>query len=260
MGLATRVTAYMADQSQPVHVDPLQLEKLVRRKIPMLSAAAMREQMARIEGQICVIERKEFEKGRALGSGFLIGPDTVLTNYHVVSSCLHGSQAQNLMVRFDATLNAQGLREADDGVLFAVEKIVIARPPGQGELDRNFDIPPAETELDFAILRLTEDAGRSPIGGVAIGKQNQERRWMQIPDPDPAFEAGDPLLIYQYPGGRELMMAIDTDAVIGELWDGLRLRYRNNTKSGSSGSPVLNMQWQLVALHHAGEPARTGHL
>ena len=47
-------------------------------------------------------------------------------------------------------------------------------------------------------------------------------------------------------------MAIDTEAVVGLVWDGLRLRYRNNTEPGSSGSPVFNFDWQLVALHHAG--------
>jgi V8-like Glu-specific endopeptidase len=255
LDLATQVTAHIG-QEEAQTVDALQFEKLVRRQIPMLSVAKMHEHMAQIEGQMCIIERKVFEKGKALGSGFLIGPDTVLTNYHVVEKFLHGSQAQNLSVRFDATLNMMGLRELGDGVVFDVQEIVVWRPPGQGEVVGNYELPPAEDELDFAILRLFNDAGRSPIGGDAEQKQNRERHWMQIPDPAPVFEAGDPLIIYQYPEGSELKMAIDTDAVIGEMWDGLRVRYRNNTKPGSSGSPVLNMQWQLVALHHAGEPKK----
>jgi V8-like Glu-specific endopeptidase len=37
-------------------------------------------------------------------------------------------------------------------------------------------------------------------------------------------------------------------------WDGIRLRYRNNTEPGSSGSPVFTLAWELVALHHAGAP------
>jgi V8-like Glu-specific endopeptidase len=39
---------------------------------------------------------------------------------------------------------------------------------------------------------------------------------------------------------------------VGAVWDGRRLRYRNNTEPGSSGSPVFNFEWELVALHHGG--------
>jgi endonuclease I len=34
------------------------------------------------------------------------------------------------------------------------------------------------------------------------------------------------------------------------------MQYRADTKPGSSGAPVLNDQWQLAALHHAGVPKR----
>ena len=30
-----------------------------------------------------------------------------------------------------------------------------------------------------------------------------------------------------------------------------RLRYQTNTEDGSSGSPVFNREWRVVALHHA---------
>jgi hypothetical protein len=33
------------------------------------------------------------------------------------------------------------------------------------------------------------------------------------------------------------------------------VRYRTNTEGGSSGSPVFDQNWQLVALHHAGDPS-----
>ena len=33
-----------------------------------------------------------------------------------------------------------------------------------------------------------------------------------------------------------------------------RVRYSTNTESGSSGSPCFDQNWNLVALHHGGDP------
>lgn len=253
LGFTTQVATHLGEAIDSMGAGDL--EKLVRRRIPLLNATAMREQMMRVEGQMCLIERRTLTgKGEALGSGFLVGPDAVLTNYHVVKDYLQGNQAQNLQVRFDALLKENGVREPGEGIVVGVDEIPVAQPytvadPG------NVNQGPAPDELDFAILLLADEAGNAPIGGQAGPLQTKAPRgWMQIPAPDPVFEESDPLIIYQYPGGRQLMMAIDTEAVIGTVWDGMRLRYRNNTEPGSSGSPVFNMDWQLVALHHAGAP------
>jgi V8-like Glu-specific endopeptidase len=255
LGRATQVTAHIADSVTDVEAG--ELEKLVRRRIPKLSVRKMREQMMRVEGQMCVIERRSpGGQGVARGSGFLIGPDAVLTNYHVVSDYLQDGQAKNLQVRFDALLQEEGVRKPEEGVVVSVDEIPIACPYTAGDAG-NVSQPPAPGELDFAILLLAEEAGRAPVGGDAGPMQSKtERGWMQLPDPAPELAEGDPLIIYQYPGGRELMMAIDTEAVVGMAWNDLRLRYRNNTEPGSSGSPVFTLDWELVALHHAGGPGR----
>ena len=38
--------------------------------------------------------------------------------------------------------------------------------------------------------------------------------------------------------------------------DDLWLRYRSDARRGSSGAPVFNDQWEMVALHHGGIPVR----
>ncbi len=253
LGKATQVTTHIADSVTEVR--GAELEKLVRRQVPKLNAKKMRQQMMRVEGQMCVVERRlPSGRGEARGSGFLIGPDVVLTNYHVVDGYLQGTQAQNLQVRFDALLQEDGVREPEEGVVVGVDTIPIAQPYTPNDVG-NVSQPPAAAELDFAILLLADEAGKAQVGGAASSMQTDVKRgWMQMPDPDPVFEDGDPLIIYQFPGGRELMMAIDTEAVVGTVWDGMRLRYRNNTEPGSSGSPVFDFGWNLVALHHAGAP------
>ena len=51
-----------------------------------------------------------------------------------------------------------------------------------------------------------------------------------------------------------MKLALDTQAVIGANANGTRVRYRTNTDPGSSGSPCFTMDWDLVALHHYGDP------
>ena len=51
-----------------------------------------------------------------------------------------------------------------------------------------------------------------------------------------------------------MKLALDTQAVIGRNGNGTRIRYRTNTEPGSSGSPVFTMDWDLVGLHHYGDP------
>jgi V8-like Glu-specific endopeptidase len=43
--------------------------------------------------------------------------------------------------------------------------------------------------------------------------------------------------------------------VIGVNASQNRVRYATNTEPGSSGSPVFDLDWNLVALHHLGDPA-----
>ena len=253
LGKATQMTTHIGEKVTPLEAG--ELEKLVRRRVLKMPARETREQMMRVEGRMCVVERRlEGGRGEALGSGFLIGPDAVLTNYHVVNNYLQGNQAQNLQVRFDAGPRQDRIRQAGEGVTFGVDEIPLAAPYTDGD-PLNLQKAPAENELDFAILLLSEAAGNARVGGVAgPGQVVVERGWMAMPEGDPVVEAGDPLIIYQYPGGRELMMAIDTEAVVETKWDDMRLRYRNNTEPGSSGSPVFDMEWKLMALHHAGGP------
>jgi V8-like Glu-specific endopeptidase len=60
----------------------------------------------------------------------------------------------------------------------------------------------------------------------------------------------------QHPKAEPLKLAFDTDAIIGINENGTTVKYKTNTQPGSSGSPCFDINWNLVALHHSGDPDR----
>jgi V8-like Glu-specific endopeptidase len=56
--------------------------------------------------------------------------------------------------------------------------------------------------------------------------------------------------IIQHPGGGPKQIALYHNVVVSANVD--RVQYLTDTMPGSSGSPVFDSAWQLVAIHHAG--------
>src|SRR5262249_41712879 len=59
--------------------------------------------------------------------------------------------------------------------------------------------------------------------------------------------------IVQHPEGQKKQVALRDNRIV-DVFDEF-LHYEADTQPGSSGSPVFNDQWELVALHHASVPA-----
>ena len=51
-----------------------------------------------------------------------------------------------------------------------------------------------------------------------------------------------------------LKVALETRSILSVNANGTRIRHRTNTDPGSSGSPCFDKNWDLVALHHIGDP------
>ncbi|MFH0957429.1 MAG: serine protease [Pseudomonadota bacterium] len=62
-------------------------------------------------------------------------------------------------------------------------------------------------------------------------------------------QPGQHLNIVQHPQGRRKEVALQRNSITNIYAN--RIRYTTDTEPGSSGSPVLNNQWDLVAIHHA---------
>ncbi len=217
------------------------LQKNVRPNLTKLDLLAWVDRLMRVKDRVCRIETAT----GALGTGFLVGPSAVLTNWHVVEKL--ADRPADLRCRFDYAMQPDGSRRA--GAVVAAEALLAHAPCSPAELTADPDQPPpTPDQLDYALLSLAEPAGEQGLDGHSRG-------WLALPEGGFPLAAGAPLLIVQHPDGAPMKLAMDTEAVIGPVADGLRVRYRTNTDNGSSGSPCFSMDWDPVALHHYGDPA-----
>ncbi|MEZ4638676.1 MAG: serine protease [Caldilineaceae bacterium] len=139
-----------------------------------------------------------------------------------------------------------------------VNWLVDASPFSQAEDQGDFDTLPSADELDYAVLRVAArplnnvlvTPGNEPVMGTQAGT----RGWIELPAAADPYTPGSPLFIIQHPDGKPLKMALATNSIIGLNANNTRLRHKTNTEPGSSGSPCFNSSWDLVGLHHAGDP------
>jgi V8-like Glu-specific endopeptidase len=222
--------------------DRMNLERVIRERSQFQDPANFRERLSRVETWVCRIEHAE-----GGGTGFLVSPNLILTNHHVMEPVFKGAvPPAGVTLRFDD-------KKAADGTTYVVPTTVKLAQDW-----RVCDSPPSaadsqptggsvnSNELDFSLVRIANDLGALPIDTIG-----RKRGWLAI-GTQPAVAAGDPILIVQYPGDLPLQLALGT--VIGYAMNGLRVRHNARTIGGSSGSPCLDANLLPFAIHHAGDP------
>jgi len=154
-----------------------------------------------------------------LGTGFLIAPGLLMTNHHVIP---------------DATTASQSVAEFNYQHDFGGNLL----PTCRYRLDSGqFHSNPT---LDYTIVSLLADPNKPGLDS-----------WGQVflnPHADPM--PGEHVIIIQHPNGGLKQIVLTANQVVG-LWE-YRLQYTTDTMPGSSGSPVFNDLWQVIAIHHAG--------
>lgn len=225
-----------------------ELERVIRQINGFLDIAQFRQRLGEIEGRVCRVD----SEGGGIGTGFLLGPETVITNYHVVQDIIEGQKPLGaLSLRFDFKLTRGGTR-LDSGTIVPVSELVTYSQYDPADL--RGDSLPDPSNLDYALLKLERRIGEEPIGGVSVSSETPPRGWLAIPDFPNNFERDTPLFIVQHPNKEPMKLALDTEGIIGLNRNGSRVLYRTNTEPGSSGSPCFDQNWQLIALHHSGDP------
>lgn len=183
----------------------------------------------------------------AQGTGWLVGPDLVLTNWHVIDQAILGGswKAQDFVLRFDYAVTAAGPQGGIEQHL-ASAWLVDSSPPAACELGTGDGQADVET-LDFALLRLAQPVGSQP------GPTGEARGWATL-DANRALPAErDLVFVVQHPEGLPVKLAAGDVAAVGA--GSFRFFHTADTKGGSSGSVIVDARLQPVGLHHAGDAA-----
>jgi hypothetical protein len=202
---------------------------------------------------------------RLQGTGFLIGPNLVITNYHViepyisltvengVSQFKESESGEQIYCFFDYMgppkprvppepawpHHSTCVRAVKDGWLRAARR----RLRAEGIYPNDEEVG---DQLDYAVFELARDIGQAPArasGGVLRG-------WLALPRNVNYLGGGDrPIIVAQHPQGAQQLYDIggydQLDPSQTRVW------YRVNTAHGSSGGAAVDKACQLFALHNA---------
>jgi hypothetical protein len=198
--------------------------------------------------------------GTSYGTGFLVGPDLLLTNYHVLETLITApAKVNNIKVRFDYEVSPDGhtVNGGTEIGLSAANPVIAYSP--YTEWDKNGiknidDIIWPEQSLDYALVRLSEEIGKQSFGVGAVNASSEKRGWI-TPGAAGPINAGSHLIIFQHPDRQPVKISFGLNRVLGCDQNNRRVRHQVNTLNGSSGSPCFDHRFNWVAMHNMGDPS-----
>lgn len=234
---------------------------------PFLDDNFTMEVYPRVRSKMCAIGLGSAgNMNKIMGSGFLVGPDLVMTNFHVIVDYLEengevggemtyrpkqGVGGEHIFCFFDYTAAPKPdvpPKSYRGVVVKAVAKdwLVWARAalPGDGVRPRR-TAAEVGRKLDYAIIRLERPMGRSfsrRSGGAPRG-------WIELNRNAEGGAFRPRIILMQHPDGRPLLHDVgEFDSFDSSE---TRVRYTLNAARGSSGGAAINKNGQLYALHNA---------
>ncbi len=176
----------------------------------------------------CVCRVRIRDRGQTVGfgTGFMVAPRLMLTNNHVLESAdlAAGSQAEfNFQESLEGKPSPTSVFALSPAELFITDR-----------------------DLDYSLVAVSPRAtDGSPLAAFGCTRLIEEEGKIIVKEA---------VSIIQHPNGEPKQLAIRENRVVDILPN--FVHYQTDTAPGSSGSPVLNDQWEVVALHHSGVPKR----
>jgi endonuclease G, mitochondrial len=203
--------------------DGVALERILQQNnLAPIAYIEQASQVSRSIGRVVIKNaRREIE---GYGTGFLVSPRLLLTNNHVLTNA---ESAINSQVEFNYQRS------------FA----------GQLLSPTTFDLEPntffiTDKALDYSLVAVKPTA--------TSGTSLSDFGWLPLIESPGKIIIGEFVNIIQHPNGEPKQIALRENSLIDVLEN--FLHYQTDTAPGSSGSPVFNDQWEVVALHHSGVP------
>jgi endonuclease G len=156
-----------------------------------------------------------------LGTGFLVAHGLLITNSHVISDRNVAAQSQ-LEFNYEQDITGRYLTT----YRYRLDPEVFHTSPPH--------------ELDYTLVGVAAAAELPPVEKWGHVELNP------FADPFPS----EHVVIIQHPNGGLKQIALTANLVVRV--DSPYMHYTTDTMPGSSGSPVFNDSWQVVAIHHAG--------
>jgi endonuclease G, mitochondrial len=174
------------------------------------------------------VARVAFLDGSPQGSGFMVSDRLFLTNNHVIPTIDHASA---LCIEFD----------------YELDPAHSPKGPTRFSLDpTTFFITDDENDLDYTLIavgdRLSGPRRLAEFGFCPLSQASDKHALGEVAN------------IVQHPNGRYKEIVLRENRLVSRLEH--VLHYVADTEPGSSGSPVFNNEWRVIALHHWGGPWR----
>ncbi|MEM5542644.1 serine protease [Sulfitobacter sp. AS92] len=166
------------------------------------------------------------ERGDWTGTGFLVGPNLLVTNNHVLHDVTSAGLAR---VEFEYERTPEQMLGA--GGTVTVPRRLLPLDPA-----RLFLTSAAVGGLDYSFIWIGDEAARE-YGYIPMSRGSFVLRHHE------------PVFLIHHPNGRPKQASLDDTELLNV--DGDLLLYAADTDRGSSGAPVIAQTGKLCGLHHA---------
>lgn len=195
------------------------------------------QKVGRSVGRVIV---RQADGRTSFGTGFMVAPELMITNYHVFdeeperSGLSLADVAQTSLLEFDFELDEDGL---------PMNSVVFRLRP-----DR-FLASSRPDALDFALVAVESQAADES------GRFLREFSSLRLIAETGKIVLEEKMTIIHHPKGESKAISIRDNRLLSFV-DENYITYETDTERGSSGAPIFNDQWLVVALHHRSVAAR----